>query len=210
VRSVFADALHRPVATIILTPEKEGGKSEEVAAVYTIDHSTLLVVGLKAIPASRSFALARTLFEHLPPAEETLVLHSLGRHEYLAFSQPETSTSSTFRLLETQAYQRKRHSRQSQPACPFLEVPNMIEGAAAAIFSHLERRRQAGQLVVSIRGEEPGGRLGVEAVRGFETVLASNLIALTEDRQKQAAKSYYASVKAFNASLSLAKASIFL
>jgi len=41
-----------------------------VAAVYTIDHSTLLVVGLKAIPASRSFALARTLFEHLPPAEE--------------------------------------------------------------------------------------------------------------------------------------------
>jgi hypothetical protein len=70
-------------------------------------------------------------------------------------------------------------------------------------------------LVVSVLGEEPGGRLGLEAVKGFADVLnasggGDSLLALTDAQRAQAASAYPAAVKAFNARLSLPKTSIFL
>jgi len=74
-----------------------------------------------------------------------------------------------------------------------------------------------GRLVVSVLGEEPGGRLGLEAVKGFADVLntsggggGDSLLALTDAQRAQAASAYPAAVKAFNARLSLPKTSIFL
>jgi hypothetical protein len=64
-------------------------------------------------------------------------------------------------------------------------------------------------LVVSVLGEEPGGRLGLEAVQGFDRVL-TGLVALTDAQRTQAAKAYPAALKAYNERLSLPKTSIFL
>lgn len=213
VSCAFADRLQSPAARVVLPPAKEGGKSEDVATVHQVDDATLLVVGLKAIPADRAFAFTRLLYQHLPAPEETLILHSLGRHEF--HSSSDAYSSSTFRLLETRASRQKRESSQTKPPCAYLEVPNMVEGAAAAIVSHLERRGQVGRLMVSVLGEEPGGRLGLEAVQGFAEVLntsggGDSLLALTDAQRAQAASAYPAAVKAFNARLSLPKTSIFL
>jgi hypothetical protein len=41
-----------------------------VATVHQVDDATLLVVGLKAIPADRAFAFTRLLYQHLPAPEE--------------------------------------------------------------------------------------------------------------------------------------------
>lgn len=110
----------------------------------------------------------------------------------------------------------------------------MIDGAAAAILSHvsllqrymlpvpctnpfllqLERRGLVGRIVVSVLGEEPGGRLGLEAVLGFTPVLLtggeSALLPVTEAQSKKIADAVPAAVKAYNAQLSLLKTSIFL
>jgi hypothetical protein len=36
--------------------------------------------------------------------------------------------------------QRLRETLTAQPPCPFLEVPNMVDGVAAAILSHVRYR----------------------------------------------------------------------
>jgi hypothetical protein len=50
--------------------QKEGGKSEDVAVVHRVDDATLLVLGLKVVPADRAFAFTQLLYQHLPACEE--------------------------------------------------------------------------------------------------------------------------------------------
>lgn len=54
--------------------QKEEEKSTKVATVHRVDEDTIVVLGLKPIPAERSFAFAKILFERMRVPDEYCAL----------------------------------------------------------------------------------------------------------------------------------------
>eukprot|EP01119_Soliformovum_irregulare_P001111 TRINITY_DN10825_c0_g1_i2.p1 TRINITY_DN10825_c0_g1~~TRINITY_DN10825_c0_g1_i2.p1 ORF type:complete len:246 (-),score=66.40 TRINITY_DN10825_c0_g1_i2:14-751(-) len=72
--------------------------------------------------------------------------------------------------------------------CPHLEVPNMIDGPAAAILTWAETRKIACSLYLSL---EESGHPAIETLEAFESAVRSHRLEIPNDLKAQLSNSRY-------------------
>ncbi|KAL6045118.1 Proteasome assembly chaperone 1 [Balamuthia mandrillaris] len=132
------------------------------------DSSVLLLQCNYDVKEERAFMWTKTLFRHIQP-ERVVILFSMPRHKYKS-----RAFTGGLRLLETTAQQRERKATENKTVCDYLETPNTVEGAPAAVLSHCQLEGFKASLYVT--AEEEGK--WKETLQSFEPVLSSlNLLS---------------------------------
>eukprot|EP01119_Soliformovum_irregulare_P001110 TRINITY_DN10825_c0_g1_i1.p1 TRINITY_DN10825_c0_g1~~TRINITY_DN10825_c0_g1_i1.p1 ORF type:complete len:270 (-),score=70.54 TRINITY_DN10825_c0_g1_i1:14-823(-) len=132
------------------------------------------------VSADRSKAWAQSLLTHVK-CTRIIVLDRLLNFKYQGPSA--NSYPPHLRKLES-ATQRQNNLQE----CPHLEVPNMIDGPAAAILTWAETRKIACSLYLSL---EESGHPAIETLEAFESAVRSHRLEIPNDLKAQLSNSRY-------------------
>jgi len=157
----------------------EPSVNDNTCTIYKLDNdpSVVLVLCQYEVSAERSYAWANCLFQNLNP-ERVYALDRILDSHYDSTNPHVSRTPPMLRSLETTTYKNQSHKQ----FCPYLEAPNLVDKAAAALMTHCELRNVPATLILSL---EDSRFLELETLKAFEPIfLTLGLLQLQSPEQQ--------------------------